>query len=353
MTAYPPRTHDFLTTYGFDHPIIQAPMAGAVTSPDLIVAVSEAGGMGSHGAAYMTPEQLDTVLAATRERTTKPFSVNLFCARTPPMPVWDDNDPAIAQCIALYAQNGLEPPRGFAEPHDDFDAKIDSFMRHKVPVVSFVFGIPPRSVFERIRAYGGAVWLTASNPGEARLCIDAQPDAIILQGHEAGGHRAVFDPDTMSAITTRDVLDAVRAETDIPLIAAGGLMNGRDVADVLKAGAAAAQLGTAFLACDESGINTAWRHALLTRTDTIVTRSFSGRPARGFPNAHTDAFKAMEDALPPFPYTNDLTRALRNHARDTGNPEYQSLWAGQNVAHARALPARTLMETLIKELKEA
>jgi nitronate monooxygenase len=228
----------------------------------------------------------------------------------------------------------------------------DLLRRSEVPAVSFTFGIPPAEAIESLHSAGSEVWLTVTSPAEARLAVNAGANALVVQGVEAGGHRGVFvDDDSQSDLTLLAALQLIRAETDLPLIAAGSIMTGAGVAAVLVCGARAAQLGTAFLRTPEAGTSDTQRAATLGDNPTVLTRAFSGRTARGIRNRFHD----MHGAYAPraYPEINHITAPLRAHGREIGDPDLINLWAGQGHALARSEPAGELTLRLAAEAKAA
>lgn len=331
-------------------PVVQAPMAGGASRPELAAAVSEAGGFGFLAAGYKTAPQLQSEIDATRQLTAEPFGVNVFVPR-----------PSVAdrRAVAEYLA-GLEPEAGRLGvdigsalwEDDDWAAKLEVLRTDPVPVVSFTFGCPTGDEIGDLRRVGSLVVVTVTTPSEAALAADAGADGLALQGIEAGGHRGSFgDP-----VGTEDdhgllaLIRAVRSSVDLPFIAAGGIMEGRDVAAVLAAGATAAALGTAFLRSPESGASATHKAALADPrfTTTDVTRAFSGRRACGLVNRFmTD----HHDAPVAYPEINNATKALRRAAADQGDPETLHLWAGQGFRLARDLPAGQIVRELTAEIR--
>ncbi len=337
---------------GIAHPILLSPMAGGPSTPALAAAVSRAGGLGSIGAADLAPAQIGEVAAAIRALTDRPFALNLFSGgRDAGAPV----DPAriLAVLGPIHARLGLPPPSPPILGPDPFPAQLEAVLEARPAAFSFTFGVPGGDAIDRLRARGIAVLGTATTVEEGRLLEDAGVDAVIAQGAEAGGHRGTFrGPFEAALVPTEALVTGLVERVRVPVIAAGGLMDGRDIARLLARGAAAAQLGTAFLACPECGASRPYKDAILAagRDTTVVTRAFSGRPARGLRNAFIAALERDEAAILPFPLQNALTRPLRAAAAIHGDPELLSLWAGQGVGRARELPAGELVAALVEEL---
>ncbi|BDG01218.1 NAD(P)H-dependent flavin oxidoreductase [Anaeromyxobacter oryzae] len=337
---------------GVDLPILLAPMAGGPSTPELVAAVSGAGGLGSVGAAYLSPEQIADACRRIRALTDRPFGLNLFAGGYPASAQVEARA-ALGVVAEAHARLGLPAPALPAVPPDPFPEQLEAVLETRPALFSFTFGVPAADDLARVRARGILVAGTATTVEEARALADAGVDAIVAQGGEAGGHRGTFCGAFEAALVpTLELTAAIAREVRVPVIASGGLMDGRDVARALAAGAQAAQLGTAFLACPESGASPAYKQALLAaRSDTtVVTRAFSGRPARGLANAFIAAAEGRPGAILPYPLQNALTRGMRQAAAKQGQPDYLSLWAGQGVARVRALPAAELVRRLVDEM---
>ncbi|WP_308198477.1 nitronate monooxygenase [Actinomadura terrae] len=326
-----------------ERPIVQAPMAGGPSTPALAAAVSDAGGAGFLAAGYKTADAMREEIAATRAMTSRPFGMNLF------MPSLDDIDPgavdAYRQRLAPEAER-LGVVLGVpAERDDDYDAKIVALLADPVAFVSFTFGCPAPDVIRAFQDRGIVVIVTVTSADEARAASAA--DVLCVQGLEAGGHRGSFtnslDED---ALGIRELLRLVRDAVPQPLIAAGGLATSEDVAEVLSLGAVAAQIGTGFLLCPESGASEVHKAALTDPrfTSTAMTRAFSGRPARGLVNRFlAEHSKAAPAAYPDVHY---VTSPLRKAAAAQGDPDTVNLWAGEGFRHASAAPAAEIVASL-------
>jgi nitronate monooxygenase len=325
-------------------PIVQAPMAGGISTPRLAAAVSGAGGLGFLAAGYREPEAVAAEVVELRGLTERPFGLNIFAAAGEPA------DPAVVEAYA--ARIGVEGELG--EPrHDDdhLDAKIALAAELAIPVVSFTFGLPSAAQVEALHAAGCAVWVTVTTPGEAAAALAVGPDALVLQGFEAGGHRGSFDDLAPQDLGLLTLLRLVAGITDVPLIASGGLFDGAGIAAVLVAGAAAAQLGTAFMLCPEAATSPAHRLAIESETETDVTRAFTGRRARGVVNRF---MRDHHDAAPSaYPEVHHLTSPLRAAAKAANDPDGFHLWAGQAHARSRAIPAAELIDALASETQAA
>jgi nitronate monooxygenase len=342
----------FTTLLDVRHPLIQAPMAGGATTPELVAAVSNAGALGSFAAATLSPQAMREGVARVRQLTDRPFNVNLFVLDDP-APSDEEVARAQARLDPLRAELGLPPGSRPARFCEDNRAQLETLIELAPPVVSFTFGLLDAATVARLRAAGSRVIGTATTVAEARAWEAVGADLICAQGFEAGGHRGTFLGDPQQAnIGLLALLPQVAAAVNVPVIAAGGLMDGRGIAASLLLGAQAAQLGTAFLCCPESGIPAIWKEAILAAGDdsTRLTRAFSGRYARGIANDFMRRFAAEEQQVPAYPVQNALTGDIRQAATRQGRAEYLSLWAGQGAGMARTLPAAELVRVLMDEL---
>jgi nitronate monooxygenase len=334
---------------GLEHPIVQAPLGGGPSTPALAAAVSEAGGLGMLAAGYRAPDALREEVAEVRRRTDRPVGVSIFA---PPGP------PARAEAVSRYAERlaaesaRQEAPVG--EPRHDDDGWADKLAlvaELRVPVASFTFGCPSAEEVERLHAAGAAVWITVTTPAEAAVAARAGADALVAQGVEAGGHRGSFDDGRPGDIGLLALLQLLQAAVDVPLVATGGLVTGRAVAAVLAAGAAAAQLGTAFMRTPEAGTSPAHRAALEGDAPTALTRAFTGRTARGILNRFMEEHAGAAPSA--YPDVHHLTARLRAAARKRGDAGAINLWAGQAYPLAPAEPAGDLVRRLAAEARAA
>jgi nitronate monooxygenase len=341
----------------FDHPIIQAPMAGGGDTPDLVAAVCSAGALGFIGGAYLTPQQIVEASRAVRAKTSRPFGINLFAPQLP-AESGISAEAAIERLGGYYAELGLEAPAQSETSSYTLREQLIAALESGASAFSFTFGIFPADAIAAIRERGMLSMGTATTVDEAIALEKAGVDAVIAQGSEAGGHRGTFSGDFSAAMIgtislVPQMVDAVR----LPVVASGGIMDGRGIAAALALGASAVQLGTAFLTCDEAGIPDAYKKAIhLAHEDqTRVTRCFSGRPARGIVNRFMSEMESAGSAetILPFPLQNSLTRPLRSAAAQQGRAEFLSLWAGQGVRMARQEPAAKLVARLVRETETA
>ncbi|WP_211461012.1 NAD(P)H-dependent flavin oxidoreductase [Collimonas silvisoli] len=342
----------FTATLGIRYPIVQGPMNGG--SPvELVTAVSNAGGLGSFAAALLSPKAIIDAVKKIRALTSRPFNVNLFVLESIQTSA-AELDAAQALLLPFRTALGLGPattPQKFSE---SFQEQLAALLEAAPPVVSFTFGILDAETVAQFQRKGCKVIGTVTNVAEALAWEQAGADFICVQGSEAGGHRATFIGDIeQSCIGLMTLIPQVVAAVKVPVIAAGGIMDGRGIAAAMLLGAQAAQLGTAFLASPESGIAPAWREQLASaKSDsTRLTRSFSGRYARGIVNPFMEQMRTHESAVPPYPIQNALSAEIRQTAAKLGRPEFMSLWAGQGVAMSRPMPAAQLVATLATELQ--
>jgi nitronate monooxygenase len=330
-------------------PLVLAPLAGGPSTPELAAAVSRAGGLGFLASGYLTAEQTSTRIGEARALTDAPLGVNVFCP---------GEGPAERSAYAAYLQRLREWARARdLEPgsprysDDDWEAKIALLLSEPVEAVSFTFGRPPVEVVESLRAAGSEVWVTITSPQEAEQALAVGADALVVQGAEAGGHRASFvDRPDLPLYGLLALLQLLGERVKAPLIATGGIASGRGLAAVLSAGARAAQVGTAFMLAPEAGTSAAHRRALASEAPTALTRAFTGRLARGIAN---DFMAEMANAPVAYPEIHYATAPLRGHAREQGDAQAINLWAGEAHALARELPAEEIVRRLVAEAREA
>ncbi|MEV7748881.1 nitronate monooxygenase [Streptomyces griseofuscus] len=337
------------------HPIVQAPMAGGVSGPELAAAVSEAGGLGFLAAGYKTADGVYQEIKRLRSLTDRPFGVNVFM----PQPEYAESGAVevyahqLAGEAAWYETELGDPDSG---RDDGYDAKLAVLLDDPVPVVSFHFGVPSREALERLRRAGTFTLVTATTAEEAVAVERAGADAVIAQGVEAGGHQGTHrdvPENDGTGLGLLSLITQIREAVHVPVVAAGGIMRGAQIAAVLAAGASAAQLGTAFLATPESGAPAVHKEALTNPlfVRTELTRAFTGRPARGLVNRFLREHGPYAPAA--YPEINHLISPLRKAAAKAGDAQGMALWAGQGHRLARDLPAGQLVEVLAAELAEA
>ncbi len=340
-----------LDLVGIEHPIIQAPMIGP--KPALAASVTAAGGLGSLGCAAWPPDQIRATVGAIREGTKGPLNLNFFCHVSPP-----DDEAAEARwrerLAPYYREHGIDPadspPVAKRAPFDAAMCAVVEALRPKV--VSFHFGLPEAALLARVRAAGSLVFASATTVAEARWLDERGVDAVIAQGAEAGGHRGIFLPGELAAqpglfALLPQVVDAVR----VPVIAAGGIADGRGVAAAFALGASAAQIGTAYLRCPEAGIPLTHLAALRAARDedTALTNVFTGRPARGILNRVMRELGPVSDHAPAFPNAAVGLQPLRAASEARNSGDFSPLWSGQAAALGRDLGAAELTRALAEE----
>jgi nitronate monooxygenase len=339
----------FVERLGIRFPIVQAPMAGGPDTPALAGEVSRAGGLGSLGCGYSTVANIESLAAAVRARTDRPFGLNLFVRGEEP-----DDEAAVARVSPVLdeirRELGLAAPAPRSRPNDPFPTQLAAVIRARPAVLSFTFGMPSREELDAVRAAGIVSVGTATTLAEAEALEQLGVDAICAQGAEAGGHRGTFlgrfeDALVGTMALVRQIVRRVR----IPVLAAGGIMDGAAIRAALALGAAGAQLGTAFLDCPEAGTAKAHRAALSSAAGrvTSITRAFSGRPARGIRNRFVELFERIQPA--PFPQQQQATADIRAAAAAAGRVDLMQMWAGQAASMIRSMPAADLVKTLAAE----
>lgn len=358
---------EMLESLGVHLPVIQAPMAGGATTPELVSAVSNAGALGFLAAAALTPKDIELQVAAIRQLTDRPFGINLFIL--PDQILGDSNEISLAWArtksyrASLGMPDDLLAPTKFAE---SFTEQLAALIAAKPLVASFTFGILTLEQMRRLKTAGIAVVGTATHVEEAQAWEALGADAVCVQGFEAGGHRGTFLRPSSSLLSNASQIDAqlqgatglfallpqVVDAVKIPVIAAGGIMDGRGIAAALALGATAVQMGTVFLITKQSAISNAWKQSLLASkpTETCLTRAFSGRYARGLRNEFIADFESTQSAVPAYPIQNALTAGLRKQAATVSNAQYLSLWAGQGVAQLRHRSAEIDASSLVFDL---
>jgi nitronate monooxygenase len=337
---------------GVDLPIIQAPMAGSVGS-EMVIAVSEAGGLGSLPCAMLGPEQMRTELGIIRQRTSRPVNLNFFC-HSPPQADPVREAAWKRRLESYYVELGFDPQAPTpAAARAPFDSTMCDLVEEFAPeVVSFHFGLPEQNLLERVRATGSKIISSATTLEEARWLEDHGCDAVIAQGYEAGGHRGIFlSQDITTQAGTMALVPQVVDAVQVPVIAAGGIADARGIAAAFALGASAVQIGTAYLFCPEAKVSPLHREALRRArdNDTVLTNVFTGRPARGIVNRIMREAGPMSDLAPDFPLAASAIAPLRANAEQAGSGDFSPLWSGQASALAREVPAGELTRQLAAE----
>lgn len=344
--------HRIQDLFEIELPIIQAPMAGSVGA-EMVIAVSEAGGLGSLPCAMLNPEQMKAEIGIIRQRTSRAINLNFFCHR-PPQADAAREGAWKKRLESYYLEFGLDPQAPVpAAARAPFDSAMCDLVQEFTPkVVSFHFGLPERALLDRVRATGAKIISSATTADEARWLEDQGCDAIIAQGYEAGGHRGVFltgdistQAGTMALVP--QVVDAVK----VPVIAAGGIADARGIVAAFALGASAVQIGTAYLFCPEAKISPLHRDALKRAkdNDTVLTNVFTGRPARGIVNRIVREVGPLSDLAPDFPLGAGALAPLRAKAETAGSGDFSPLWSGQAAVFGREAPAGDLTRQLGKE----
>jgi nitronate monooxygenase len=340
------------------YPIIQAPMAGGITTSKLVAEVSNSGGLGMIGAGYMTPKQMRDQIREIKQLTSNSFGINLF------VPAQFD----VKEKEIEYANQLLKPIREELHIHEEsvempdfnqvqatFHEQLKVVIDEKVPICSFTFGIPSKEIIETLKQHDVIVIGTATTVQEAIEIEKSGMDLVVVQGSEAGGHRGNFlDGHQESLVGLMSLIPQVADHVKIPVVSAGGIMDGRGLTASLCLGAQGVQMGTAFLTCLESGANEVHKEEILhAQEDQIVlTRSFSGKFARGIKNKYISDMQQLEDSFPPFPVQNTLTQNMRKAASSQKDREYMSLWSGQSPRLAKKQSVKALIQDVVAELNK-
>jgi nitronate monooxygenase len=339
---------------GIAYPIIQGPFGGGLSSTKLASIVSNAGGMGSFGAESATPQQILEIAAEMRALTSKPFAINLWIPPQVP-PAIDDAAFArnLERLAPYYQELGLAKPERPPQFGKDYHEQVRALLEARPPVFSFVYGVPEPSILQECRKRGIITAATVTTADEAEFVAQAGVDCIVASGFEAGGHKISFlKPPEESLIGSFALIPQVVDRVRIPVIAAGGIADSRGVAAALALGAQGVQIGTAFLACEESGASPIHRDMLFSdaRRDTVLTKAFTGRLARGIRNRFAEDMRAAENELPPYPIQSWFAASLKAAAIAQRRPDLMSLWAGQAADLVQFNSAQALMNQLIRDL---
>lgn len=327
-------------------------MAGGITTPQLVAAVANHGGVGSFGFAYSTPEKIHADVLAAQALTSGPINANFFVFSLVRLPSEQTQTDAV-QALRSLGVGGVQSLTIPAEPfYPDLMEQLEPIWKARPAILSFHFGLPPDGVIGKAHDLGIAVGISATSLMEGLAIESAHADFIVAQGIEAGGHRGQFDLQAKDeALSTLELTTQLAKHCRIPIVAAGGIMNGVNIKNALAKGAQAVQMGTAFLCCDESGTPPSYRNYLMHKQErsTTLTKAFSGRLARGLENTFTRTMQGKTTL--PFPIQNILTGPLRQWAAAQNDAEYQSLWAGTAYAQVRSMTTKDLMQQLRDEIE--
>lgn len=348
-------TMNLMKRFNLEGPLVVAPMAGGPSTPALVAAASNAGALGSLGLAYLSPENIQREIQKVRAGTKRSFAVNLFVpAENPPLAP-EQIAAALAVTRRYRDELGLPDPAVRPPFTENFDDQFAAVLRERPDVLSFTFGLLPPRYLAACREAGILTIGTATTVEEGIAVEESGVDAVVAQGTEAGGHRGIFSTEAEEpGIHALALASALASRLRIPVIAAGGIMDGKGIAAALRAGAQAAQLGTAFLLCEEAGTSPAYRAELEKpgAKATRLTRAFSGRIARGLVNRFMREMSENPGAILPFPAQNSFTRDMRNQAGKRNDASFLSLWAGTGVAEIRKMDTASLVKTLFRETAE-
>ncbi|WP_342431561.1 nitronate monooxygenase [Neobacillus sp. FSL H8-0543] len=339
-----------------DYPIIQAPMAGGVTTSKLVAEVSNSGGLGTIGAGYMTPTQMREQIREIKQLTTNHFGINLFVPNE--FTVTEDKMNSAKQQLQPIREQLNLPQKDSSEiPNsknvfETFNEQIKVVIEEKVPICSFTFGIPPKELIAALKQHNIILIGTATTVREAVEIEKSGMDLVVVQGSESGGHRGNFiNGFQESLIGLMSLIPQVVDHVSIPVIAAGGIMDGRGLMASICLGAKGVQMGTAFLTCIESGAHQVHKDAILNANEdkTVLTRAFSGKWARGIENKFILDMQKYETSLPGFPVQNTLTQDIRKAATSENNKDFMSLWSGQSPRLAKKQTVEILIKNIISD----
>lgn len=342
-----------------EYPIIQAPMAGGVTTSRLVAEVSNSGGLGMIGAGYMTPDQIREQIREIKQFTSNPFGINLFVPNEFKVTENDIKSAnqflnPIRQQLNLNIKDNFELPN-FHHIVEKFMEQLKVVIEEKVPICSFTFGIPSKEMITELKQSNIILMGTATTVREAIENEKAGMDIVVVQGSEAGGHRGSFiDGNQESLVGLMSLIPQVIDAVNIPVVAAGGIMDARGLMASICLGATGVQMGTAFLTCIESGAHQVHKEAILNANEdhTVLTRSFSGKWARGIKNKFILEMQSHERLLPDFPVQNTLTQEIRKTASEQNNQDFLSLWSGQSPRLAKNQTVESLIQNIIADAKK-
>lgn len=348
----------FCDRFKIDIPLIQAPMAG-VSTPELAAKICNSGAIGSLGLGASSAEIAYKAIESLKKATTRPFNVNFFCHK-PALIAKQVEENWLQRLSPLFQKFNGQQPASLREIYTSFYSNDELFklvMKEKPAIVSFHFGLPEPEKINAMKSAGIFLLATATNLDEALAIEHAGFNAIIAQGYEAGGHRGIFDENSVDqCLSLAPLLKIIRKNVSIPVIAAGGIMDGRDIAAFIKLGASAVQMGTAFIGCPQSQADSGYRQTLASNSayHTVMTRAFSGRPARALDNAFVEFTRNVPNKeVPPYPFAYDAAKQLAKLAADKQNFQFGAYWAGQGAPFSRPMDAGELVDCLKKEYNQA
>ncbi|PFP30575.1 nitronate monooxygenase [Bacillus sp. AFS073361] len=339
-----------------DYPIIQAGMAGGPTTVDLVANVSNAGALGTLGAAYMKPEEIRVAIKEIKKRTTKPFAVNLFCTNLTDH--YEGVEESQKVLNKIRKELGMEPANHQVKTNNFFDEQFAVLIEEKVPVISTAFGVLPEDKMAIVKQQNITITTMVTTVQEALLAEENGADIIIAQGSDAGGHRGTFEIEKNThgaTVGTFSLVPQIVDAVSVPVVAAGGIMDSRGLVAALALGAQGVQMGTAFLTTIESGAHRVYKEALINSTEesTVITKVFSGRPARGIKNAFIQAYDDAKISPADFPTQNTMANDIRRQGALLNNPDYIALWAGQATRLLQyEIPASKVIHDVVTGAKQ-
>jgi nitronate monooxygenase len=345
-------TNTLTERLGVKYPIIKAPMLGC-DSPEFVASASNAGGLGAIGVGRANGKEVKELIDTIRQLTDHPFCVNFFIPEKTMNGL--NHVSEVNAVMNKYRQELNISAKPFVSPNYYMEEQLEVILQEKVPIVSFTFGSLEPKWIEALKKNGTAVYGTATNVREAVYLENCGVDFIVAQGSEAGGHRGTFLGEfTDSLIGTMALVPQIVSAVNIPVIAAGGIMDGRGIAAAFALGASGVQMGTAFLTCKESAAHFTHKEAILNSTDeqSCLTRTFSGKPARGIRNQFKTEMESFIDVIPGYPIQETLTRDIRDAAAEQNNTDFMPLWAGQASPLSRSLTVKDLMAKLVAETED-
>ena len=343
----------FTSLVDIDYPIIQAPLVGGYSGPEMVAAVSNLGCLGTLALGNSSPDQIEKACAETQSLTDKPFAANFFITQNQTYPTSSEKVSALDALASYYTELGLDPSCLYQEPLSaapDLEEQIEAILDFNVPIITFTFGVPSVELLNKIRSQGVFLIATATNIDEARLIQNFGFDAVILQGIDAGGHRASFLTAGNTGPDATSLFQQTSRSISIPQVVTGGIMTGQQISSFIRQGADACQLGSAYLFTDEAKLEEPYLSAIQQRpVDTCLTNSFTGKYARVVCNSFTQTMQGQ--SVVSFPYQSQLTSAIRKKAAELKKFEYLPFWLGNSAVQGLQQSTESLTQNLISELK--